>query len=433
MPILKIHLGRFLRIILMTLCITVMAGYCLVEATPSSDLQSILNNTSYYDGATGGSTSTCGATSTVTLTGDSNAQELYNYFISVGLTASESSGILGNLEAESSIQPERLENTASGVATPSSSLSSSQLSDTTIGWGIAQWTPPDTVITPISQSGGDPDDLGTQASYLWKELTTSEQAFLDNMKTLPDATPEQAAYAFEEYFERPASLDDAPVREAFAEAFYQQFVNDVPLPPALQITSNGGGGSCSNGGSPSFTSTTGYENPLRDVSGLTPLRIDQGVDYEGTGPVYAMGDGTVISVNTTDSGWPGLGTSCTDGTPPCNGAFIKYKLTDGPAAGDYVYFAEDCRPVVTPGETLTVNTVICNMYEGGTNIETGWTTAAAGEATLAQAQYIAGGQGNYATSAGQNFSALLKSLQAPPGLIQGNAAPDTLAGYPSWQ
>ena len=61
----------------------------------------------------------------------------------------------------------------------------------------------------------------------------------------------------------------------------------------------------------------GYANPLRAVQILTPERIDQGVDYAGFGPLYAIGDGVVL--NTVGSGWPG-------------GTFIAYQLTDGPGA-----------------------------------------------------------------------------------------------------
>ena len=60
-----------------------------------------------------------------------------------------------------------------------------------------------------------------------------------------------------------------------------------------------------------------YANPLRGAVGLSPERIDQGVDYTGFGPIYAIGDGVVL--NTVGGGWP-------------NGTFIAYQLTDGPRA-----------------------------------------------------------------------------------------------------
>ena len=39
----------------------------------------------------------------------------------------------------------------------------------------------------------------------------------------------------------------------------------------------------------------GYRNPLRDVSGLNPERIDMGVDFGGSGPVYALGNAVITN------------------------------------------------------------------------------------------------------------------------------------------
>jgi len=62
-----------------------------------------------------------------------------------------------------------------------------------------------------------------------------------------------------------------------------------------------------------------YVNPLRSVSGLVPERIDEGVDFGGTGPVYALGDAVVTNAG-QNAGWPG-------------GGWITYQLTDGPDQG----------------------------------------------------------------------------------------------------
>jgi len=56
-------------------------------------------------------------------------------------------------------------------------------------------------------------------------------------------------------------------------------------------------------GTPS--STSGYANPLRAIGGLRSERVDQGVDYSGYGPIYAIGSGVVLSV--FNGGWPGGG------------------------------------------------------------------------------------------------------------------------------
>ncbi|HUZ21289.1 MAG TPA: hypothetical protein VMU75_12030 [Acidimicrobiales bacterium] len=158
----------------------------------------------------------------------------------------------------------------------------------------------------------------------------------------------------------------------------------------------------------------GYANPLRSVSGLSPERIDQGVDYNGFGPLYAVGDGVVLS--TVNGGWPG-------------GTYITYRLTDGPAAGLVVYAAEDINPTVQVGENVTPNTVIGQMYEGPTGIETGWADGSLGD-TMAAAD----GQfdGANSTGFGYNFSQLLVSLGAPGG-IASNPPPGGLpAGWPQW-
>src|SRR5207237_2954334 len=101
----------------------------------------------------------------------------------------------------------------------------------------------------------------------------------------------------------------------------------------------------------------GYANPLRDITALTPERIDQGVDYAGFGSIYAIGNGVVL--NTVQGGWPG-------------GTFIAYRLTDGPARGLVVYAAEDIEPSVQVGDTVTPNTALGHRYAGPGGREMGW-------------------------------------------------------------
>jgi hypothetical protein len=87
-----------------------------------------------------------------------------------------------------------------------------------------------------------------------------------------------------------------------------------------------------------------YVNPLRSVGGLVPERIDEGVDFGGAGPVYALGDAIVTNAG-ENAGWPG-------------GGWITYRLTDGPDAGLMVYLAEDVTPTVQTGQHVTPSTVI---------------------------------------------------------------------------
>jgi murein DD-endopeptidase MepM/ murein hydrolase activator NlpD len=159
-----------------------------------------------------------------------------------------------------------------------------------------------------------------------------------------------------------------------------------------------------------------YTNPLRSINGLSPERVDQGVDYSGYGPIYAVGNGKVLS--TTNSGWPG-------------GTFIAYKLLDGPAAGLVVYAAEDIEPTVSVGQTVNAGTVLGTMYEGPDGIETGWADPSGDGNTMARDD----GQfnGSNSTAFGANFSQLLASLGAPPGVMQNEPPTGSLPpGWPTW-
>ncbi len=149
--------------------------------------------------------------------------------------------------------------------------------------------------------------------------------------------------------------------------------------------------------------TTGhpYLSPLREVSGLTPERVDMGVDFSGTGPVYAIGAGVVTEAMMANSGWPG-------------GGWITYQLTDGPAVGEVVYLAEDVVPTVQVGQKVTPQTEIGHMTGGGSGIETGWAMldSASSESELPEAGGISGA-GPFPTAIGMNFENLLQALGVP--------------------
>ncbi len=156
-----------------------------------------------------------------------------------------------------------------------------------------------------------------------------------------------------------------------------------------------------------------YANPLRGVRAIVPERVDQGVDYASAGPIYAIGDGVVLS--TSIPGWPG-------------GTYIAYRLTDGPANGLVVYAAEDIQPTVDVGQHVTANTMIGEIYAGPDGIETGWGDPNAIGNTMARTY----GQfsGDNSTAFGYNFSQFMQHLGAPGGILQNN--PPTGSLPPNW-
>ena len=162
-----------------------------------------------------------------------------------------------------------------------------------------------------------------------------------------------------------------------------------------------------------------YKNPVRDISGLIPERIDQGVDFGGSGPIYALGD-AVITNATTSAGWPG-------------GGWITYTLAEGPAKGLTVFVAEDVTPTVSVGQHVTSDTVIAHMYDGGDGIEMGWATSdgSTSRSQLSDAGGISG-NGPFPTEIGMNFEKLLQAVGVPAGYGRYDATNGMLpSGYPT--
>lgn len=151
-----------------------------------------------------------------------------------------------------------------------------------------------------------------------------------------------------------------------------------------------------------------YDNPFRDAS-ITPERVDMGVDYAGTGPIYALGPGKITE---SDNAWLGAVGA------PVPGTFITEKISQGPLAGRFVYTAEDVTPAVSVGDKVDSTTVIGNYTSGG-QLETGYASGRQGQ-TMAAAKGQAstsGDPGEFSTAYGVAFNNILKSVGAPGGTI----------------
>jgi hypothetical protein len=139
---------------------------------------------------------------------------------------------------------------------------------------------------------------------------------------------------------------------------------------------------------------------------LQPKRIDQGVDYSGSGPLLALGSGTIRL--TSEGGWPG-------------GAFIVLHLDVGQLAGQTVYYAENITPVVRVGQHVNVGDVVGILHDAYPNLEIGWGGGGAAGGTLGDtlARANGGDVDGISSAVGVNFNRLLTSLGAPSGIQQG--------------
>ncbi len=177
-----ISASKFLILILF-ICTIIYPNIAAAQGSTYRKLQ-----TPFYD-PNGSQTTSCGSAS---LIGSENAEKVFNFFRGKGMEAWQAAGIIGNMTAESGVEPQRLQGTPIDVKTPAESFSGS------LGWGIVQWTPGSKfidTINPISKA----NELGVQLEFLWKQLEGKgplpEKQAGDELKRTTDV--ESATVAFQ--------------------------------------------------------------------------------------------------------------------------------------------------------------------------------------------------------------------------------------------
>jgi hypothetical protein len=135
---------------------------------------------------------------------------------------------------------------------------------------------------------------------------------------------------------------------------------------------------------------SGYTSPFVDaVRG----RIDQGVDFVGTGPIKAIGKARILK--TGAPGWPG-------------GGGVLYRLLDGSHAGQVIFVYEGIAPTVHAGELVLAGQQIGTFVPGSsTGIEIGF--ADSNGVPLSHATYHEGD----VTKWGRKMAAFLSSIGTP--------------------
>jgi CSLREA domain-containing protein len=173
-----------------------------------------------------------------------------------------------------------------------------------------------------------------------------------------------------------------------------------------------------------------YTNPLSSVSGLQSGRIDMGVDYAGSGPLLALGNGRVTMASNNDSG----PLSCWGRTCWPGGGIVVYRLSDGPFAGKYVYMAENITVNVSAGQRVKIGQQLATLHNASPHMETGWASGHGAE-TLAIAyghQCSCTDPGGWSAIEGRNFDDLLVALGAPSGYLQPSQPNQSMPrGWPS--
>lgn len=162
----------------------------------------------------------------ISLQGKDNLEKILKFLMDParGLTLAQSAGIIGNLMAESQLDPSIIQ--GGGHANADYRPVSG------VGFGLAQWTFParqqplvDYINTHVPTK--DITDLDGQVNFLWNELSTTHSNSLRKLKET--STPLDAAISFHKYYE--GSADSAArveqVRGANAQKIYDQY-KDAP-------------------------------------------------------------------------------------------------------------------------------------------------------------------------------------------------------------
>ncbi|OGL35966.1 hypothetical protein A3F65_02595 [Candidatus Saccharibacteria bacterium RIFCSPHIGHO2_12_FULL_47_16b] len=162
----------------------------------SQEQKNIFDSGIYYFDA---SPSTSDCVGDINLIGSENAEKIFNFFISKGLSREQAAGAFGNIMRESGGDPENIQQPAGRTKDPSG------LTEKTQGWGIIQWTPGSKIIGLAEKAGITTPiyELSTQLELVWEHMgnnpVVTKEFDLAYYKTLTDVV--EAVKYFEDKIE----------------------------------------------------------------------------------------------------------------------------------------------------------------------------------------------------------------------------------------
>lgn len=246
-----------------------------------------------------------------------NQRLISGALLGAGVRPQAVAGIMGNISQESGFSPTAGRGTAhQGIAQ----------------WGGSRWT----ALRHYARSRGKSVwDLSTQVDFMIHEAQQR-----GTLRQIGNAAPGNAASLWNDLFEGSGEKPGDPGwanRVNRANAWYAAYQR------ALRS------GALSSG-------WTHGRSPVGRWASTE--RTDQGKDWGGHGPLFAVADGKFISVRRGGTGWPG-------------GTFMVEQL-DHPPSPDrrWVYYAEYINPGVRQGQRVRQGQVVGHATGGG--IEVGW-------------------------------------------------------------
>lgn len=168
------------------------------------------------------------------LKGTTNEERIWNFLTGKGLSHAGAAGLMGNLYAESGLNPKNLQNTFERKLGFTDDSYTAAVDDDSYedfvwdgaGYGLAQWTHwsrKEKLIIFAASRKCSVGDLGVQLDFLFKELSGSYKSVLETLKTA--ASVKAASDCVLLNFEKPADQSDAVKtrRAGYAQTYYDKY------------------------------------------------------------------------------------------------------------------------------------------------------------------------------------------------------------------
>lgn len=176
------------------------------------------------------------------LTGKTNEEKIWNFLASKGLNAFGVAGLMGNLYAESALNPQNLQNTyekklglsdAEYTAAVDSGSYTGFVRDSA-GYGLAQWTywsRKEALLAYAKAAKASIGDLETQLGFLFKELSEGYTSVLAVLKTATSVR--QASDVVLTKYERPANQGESVQikRASYGQSYYDKYAKATAAEP----------------------------------------------------------------------------------------------------------------------------------------------------------------------------------------------------------
>lgn len=175
------------------------------------------------------------------LTGKNNEEKIWNYLIEKGLSKAGAAGLMGNLNAESALNPKNLQNsyekklgyTDDSYTAAVDNGSYNNFVRDSAGYGLAQWTywsRKQNMLEFARAAGKSIGDLEMQLDFLFKELTEGYKTVLNVLKTA--TTVRAASDSVLLNYERPADQSEAvkTKRAGYGQTYYNKYAGTTSKP-----------------------------------------------------------------------------------------------------------------------------------------------------------------------------------------------------------